>query len=178
MNRWDSLDTRSHRKNEERICRRVSDQGKKRFGGAGVYPSHGIAEENTKMIFQGVIVDRVLRSLLPRGPEDLAILRFLIYCAQLIQRAGHTDLSLNRGEAVAYRDPQAPQIDFDIPKFISGLPEASKKYFYGLIEAVDIYQSIKGRSLHSDTLRVDDPTVHELRQIRDMCLDDGLRSVY
>ncbi|MCB0404595.1 MAG: hypothetical protein KDD51_07390 [Bdellovibrionales bacterium] len=130
------------------------------------------------MIFQGVTVDRVLKSLLPRDTEDLAILRFLVYCAQLIQRAGHTDLSLNRMEAVAYRDPQVPSVEFDIQKFIAGMSEASKRYFYGLIEAVDIYQSIKGRSLHSDSLVADDPVVHELRQIRDMCLDDGLRSVY
>jgi hypothetical protein len=58
------------------------------------------------------------------------------------------------------------------------LPEESRNYFYGLVEALEIYQSIHGRWIAVNSLTPGDTSVQELRQIRELCLQDGLRSIY
>lgn len=126
-------------------------------------------------------ITEVLQTLLPRDEEGLSALRFLVACAQRIQKGGHADLSLRPAEALSLGDrtslaPPAPLTDAH--GFLTNLPEQLKRYFYGLIEAIDIYQSMRGQSLSSDALDLHDPVLQELRQIRDMCLEDGLRSIY
>ena len=60
----------------------------------------------------------------------------------------------------------------------TSLPEESRNYFYGLVEALEIYQSIHGRWIPVHSLTPGDPSVQELKQIREMCLEEGLRSIY
>jgi len=60
---------------------------------------------------------------------------------------------------------------------LSSLPADLQQYFYGLVEALEIY-----RSLHGVPVTVQDicaaERVHELKQIRDYCLSDSLRSIF
>ncbi len=131
------------------------------------------------IIFSGVKVSKVLESIVPSDEEELSVLQHLIYCAQLFQRSEKSDLSLAAVDVVtASSAPQPMGVEFDVKGFLSGLSEGSKKHFYSLVEALDIYQTIKGTSLSPAGLRFKDRVVYEIKQIRDMCLQDGPRAVY
>lgn len=130
------------------------------------------------MLSSGRKLSEVLETLVPSDEEGLSALRFLISCAQRIRRGGHADLSLRPAEVLAVDGTAQLSPSADAQGFLINLPERLKRYFYGLIEAIDIYQSMTGQSLSSEELDLSDPVLHELRQIRDMCLEDGLRSIY
>lgn len=93
-------------------------------------------------------------------------------------RGAHIDLSLSQSQFNQVVDSPFPSLEIDIRRFLELIPESSKKYLHGLIEALDIYQSVHGVPLSPQSLRLDDSIVYELRELRDMCLQDGLRSIY
>lgn len=125
---------------------------------------------------QATQIVRLLRSLVPTNEEDLSLLQKLVVCARLMQERGHSDLQLGpRLVKAESHDLQPVAVGFDLPAFLRSIPEEASRYLHGLIEALDIYQSINGRPL-STTLS--DQNVRELKQIRDMCLEEGLRSIY
>ena len=127
---------------------------------------------------QSTQIGRLLRSLVPTNEEELSLLQNLVVCARLMQQRGHSDLQLGPRLVVAGGQDSQPHpvtAGFDLPAFIRSIPEDAKRYLHGLVEAMDIYQSIYGKPL-STTLS--DQSVRELKQIRDMCLEEGLRSIY
>lgn len=125
---------------------------------------------------QATQIGRLLRSLAPTNEEDLSLLQKLVVCARLMQQRGHSDLQLGpRLVQAGIQDSQPGAVGFDLPAFLRSIPEDARRYLHGLVEAMDIYQSIYGRPL-STTLS--DQCVRELKQIRDMCLEEGLRSIY
>src|SRR5687768_11415367 len=101
-------------------------------------------------------VARVMKSLAPTDDEDFSCLR------AVITRAHQTQHEIERGTE-------------ELIAFLSALPEELTRYFHGLVEALEIYQSIHGRPVLQD---LSENTVRELRQIRDLCLAEGLRSIY
>lgn len=66
---------------------------------------------------------------------------------------------------------------FDPWEFIHQIPEQSIRYFHGLVEALDIYQSIHGKAIPV-SIDPNDDSVREIRQIRDYCIQEGLHSIY
>jgi hypothetical protein len=106
-------------------------------------------------------LSRILKSLQPRNANELSILRFVLNCAEQI------------------RDAKAVDRRKDLHTFIQQIPDETRRYFHSLVEAMEIYQSIRGPTLPLQTLSLSDYTfVAELKQIRDMCLEEGLRSIY
>lgn len=98
-------------------------------------------------------LSEVLKSLLPRDEEELNTLQTVIESLQSLNRARRGDL-------------------------IGSIPSEAHKYLHGLIEALEIYQHIYGHALTVSSLSLSGKAVHELRQIRDMCLEEGPRSLY
>ena len=100
----------------------------------------------------------ILQSLVPRNEEELSLLQRLLHQAQLMARG-------------------IPLYEND-PGLFDAIPHDARRYFHGLVEAVEIYQSIRGQSPPVQNLTLQDPVVYELKQIRDMCLEDSFRSIY
>jgi hypothetical protein len=127
----------------------------------------------------------LLKSLIPKTQEDLSRLRFLLHCAHLIQRGAalpspeqNLENLLGQSGTLVLNDYRTPGVGLDLKSFLLDLSEESRRYFHGLVEAMEIYQSIHGQSLSIHNLTLSDQSVYELRQIRDMCLEEGLRSIY
>lgn len=113
-------------------------------------------------------VCEVLKTLSPRNEEELSLLQFLLGCAQ----------RLHCGTSFSLASKMAAEKGADLIQLLGSLPEDAKKYLHGLVEALDIYQAIHGQGLAIQALTLSDKSVYELRQIRDMCLAEGLRSIY
>ena len=94
-----------------------------------------------------------------------------------MQRRGHSDLQLGSVQVAmnVSHESQPAIAGFDLPTFLGSIPEDAKRYLHGLVEAMDIYQSIYGKPL---SISLSEQSVRELKQIRDMCIEEGLRSIY
>ncbi len=99
---------------------------------------------------------QLLESLDPRNDEERSLLGAVLVWAE----------QWNRGEFLARRDK-------DGAAFLSELAPEAQRLFHGLVEALGIYLSVHGRigDLQSGALG-------ELKQIRDLCLQEGLSSIY
>jgi len=130
------------------------------------------------IVLQAMKVSEILKSLAPKNQEELSLLRVVLSCAEKLHKGPHMDLGLGP----AYRSggflEEQPGIHFDAQTFLQSIPEDSKKYLHGLVEALDIYQSIYGHPLHIQNITISDKSVRALKQIRDMCLEEGVRSLY
>jgi len=100
----------------------------------------------------------LLQSLIPKDEEELSTLRRLLHHAQRIANGG-------------------PEEVYDA-QMVAAIPQEARKYFHGLVEAVEIYQTIRGGSIPASGLKAQDPSIRELKQIRDLCLQGGFGSVY
>lgn len=113
----------------------------------------------------------LLETLSPKGESQQALLRWIFECAeQMVQGLGlHRTLAPTTWSSVE---------GFSVVHLLEAIPEASKRYLHGLIEAIEIYRTIQGPELCVSSLATDDKKIHELRQIRDLCLEASLRSIY
>jgi hypothetical protein len=123
-------------------------------------------------------VSSILESLSAETPQQLSVLRGLVAFAQGLQSRAQRDLGFAWAADLAKDVCSAFGLAADFPRWLATLPEESKTYFYGLVEALEIYQSIHGRWIAVSSLTPGDTSVQELKQIRDLCLQDGLRSIY
>lgn len=119
-------------------------------------------------------ISRLIKSLTPDDPEEKSLLRALLECAESIYHRCHQDLGLSFGtsSAVLSTGVGAPDLDFESERVLEMIPSEAKREFDGLVEAVEIYYSIHGRS-PSQMLAVRDTPISELRSIRDYCLQRG-----
>ena len=128
----------------------------------------------------GSQVTEVLKSLVPKDPEELSLLRSLLFCAQRIYRKAHQDLGIH-SRTLKLEDSRmagAPSPEFEIQRMIDSIPRQERRYFDGLVEAMEVYHSIYGRPVPVNTVTQGGPVIRELRLIRDQCLHEGLRSIY
>lgn len=125
---------------------------------------------------------RVIQSLSPETQEDMALLRTVLACAQTVQKRTHGDLALRGGggnAAVEIKVMTGISPVEEAERFLLSLPSEARKYFDGLVEAFEIYHSIHGVAPALSAVGTrSDRTLQELRQIRDLCLEEGLRSVF
>ena len=117
----------------------------------------------------------ILESLAAETPQQLSVLRGLVAFAQGLQNGG---LGFSWASGLANDVCRAFDLAAEFPTWLASLPEASKNYFHGLVEALEIYQSIHGRWIAVNSLTCGDTSVQELKQIRELCLQEGLRSIY
>ena len=132
------------------------------------------------MLIHKLKLSSVLKTLVPKDQEELTILQWVVESAQSLQRASLMDLGLGRLAAFSHSQATtgvAPSYNQG-QQLLEQVPEDCKRYLHGLVEALDIYQTIYGKTLRGQSLSLSDKSVHELRQIRDMCLEEGLRSIY
>lgn len=122
-------------------------------------------------------VDEVLTRLVARDAEELSVFRMLFHAAHSVHRKNVCDLGLSQRiqDVVSFDTPS----DFsgEVLQFLKQIPAKSMRYFHGLVEALDIYHSIHGRPVPV-TIDPSDDAVREIRQIRDLCIQDGLHSIY
>lgn len=123
-------------------------------------------------------VHEILESLAADTPEQLSVLRGLVAFAQGLQSRAQRDLGFAWAADIASEVCRAFDLAAEFPLWLAELPEKSKNYFYGLVEALEIYQSIHGRWISVNSLTSGDTSVQELKQIRELCLQEGLRSIY
>lgn len=97
----------------------------------------------------------ILKSLDPHTPEERELLGIVLGWAQ--------KASLGVG--------------YETISLVSTFTQEAQRYFHGLVEAVEIYSSLHGGKIPLVVL-CGDQSVREIRQIRDLCLEDGLRSIY
>ncbi len=129
------------------------------------------------MLIPRVKISEVLKSLAARDQEELSLLRLVVECAQSLAQATMMDLSLGALVPANHRS-QRLSLSSEFQSIVEQIPEDGKRYLHALMEALDIYQSIHGRALVGQSLTLNDGTVTEIRQIRDMCMEEGLRSMY
>lgn len=118
----------------------------------------------------------VLKSLMARDNEELSLLRELIQYA--LQHNGGTPPDMGVGGSLMGLRHTSPLLELGSAEFFETIPAESQKYFHGLVEALEIYHSIYGRGLAPQMLTVGDTSFRVLKKIRDMCLEEGLRSIY
>lgn len=130
------------------------------------------------MVGQIKKISDILKSLIARDQEELSLLQWVIEAAQSLHGGSQMDMGLQldgRSMAVVQSSAGLP---FDIRRFLEMIPEDASRYFNGLIEALEVYESIHGEPVPVGSLTLSDKSVLELRQIRDLCLEEGLRSIY
>lgn len=129
------------------------------------------------MVAEKLKIDEVLTRLSANDSEELSLFRMLLYCAHRVHRRNLRDLGLSQriADVVSFDEPA--DFSADILQFIRQIPQQSMRYFHGLVEALDIYHSIHGKPVPI-TVDPSDDAVLELRQIRDLCIQDGLHSIY
>ncbi len=110
----------------------------------------------------------VLKSLMPEGQQELSHLKWVLYFARRVQKGLWQDGSAT--PVPLFSQKQVPP--GEVATFLSSLPSDCQRYFHGLVEALEIYQSIHGKEIPVDEASLRNGVVHELRQIRDMCLDN------
>jgi len=111
-------------------------------------------------------ISEILKSLTARNTEEESVLHSVIGFAHSFATRGQRDLGL----AVATSSGATPNLS----ELLSTLPEESRTHFFGLVEAVEIYQSTHGGSLKN----LNEAAVSELRKLRDFCLQGGLHAYY
>lgn len=119
----------------------------------------------------------VLGRLNPQSDDDWDCLRDAVECALSVAQANHTDEGLSMVPSERrWSAPTKPTQKSDPPEFLNTLTSEGRGLFYALMEALEVYHSIYGKQLTPENL--DSADVAELRKIRNMCLREGLRSVY
>lgn len=122
-------------------------------------------------------VNEVLTQLTAHSSDELSVFRMVLYCAYSLHQRNSTSLGMSRRVSEVVSFDAGPGYSTDILQFIREIPRHSMRYFHGLVEALDIYQSIHGRPIPI-TIDPSDDAIRELRQIRDLCIEDGLHSIY
>lgn len=116
----------------------------------------------------------IIQSLMPKDQEELSLLGVILECVQEGRPRG-TPLS----SALNFSNQSGSfQIVSEVKSLLESIPEDARRYLHGLGEALEVFQSIHGRRLAVTSLVPSDPLLRELRQIRDLCLEDGLKSIY
>jgi hypothetical protein len=111
-------------------------------------------------------LSEVLTSLVAENAEDLSVLQSILGVAQsLVSRGGRGLSSLG---TLAASDPGIPQL-------LTSLSEDARTQFFGLVEALEIYQSTQGAG---SLATLSESDVSELRKIRDICLQGGTHAYY
>jgi hypothetical protein len=110
-------------------------------------------------------ISEILDSLVARNSEEESLLQTLFGIAQSLLNLGQKDLGLM---AVAASEQPA------LRELLTTLPESARTQFFGLVEALEVYQSIHGEPL----VRLNDAVVTELKAIRDLCLNGGTHASY
>ncbi len=111
-------------------------------------------------------LSEVLNSLVAENAEEMSVLQSILTVAQsLVSRGGRGLSSLG---TLAASDPGIPQL-------LTSLTEEARTQFFGLVEALEIYQSTQGTGAVA-TLSESD--VSELRKIREICLQGGTHAYY
>lgn len=129
------------------------------------------------MIFENTHVGDILKSLIPKDQAELSVLREVLLCAQWLTNREALATGTRPPIAAVAQETQSAMPE-EIRQLLALIPEESKKLFHGLVEAMEIYQSISGKNLSVQTIGLADKAVHEIKQIRDMCLEEGLHSIY
>jgi hypothetical protein len=137
------------------------------------------------MVTEKMRLSDILTSLDAKEPEEISLFRFLLQCAHAFHKRNHSDLGLTTRKVSGAETLRMYSSDggihgtnMDILRFVEELPRHSMRYFHGLVEALDIYQSIHGKPLPISTISPSDESVRELKQIRDLCIQEGLHSIY
>lgn len=115
---------------------------------------------------------QILKSLAASNVEELNLLKSLVRWAQQVQEGSSIQALNGISCRLGFSE------DLDPVAFLRSLPAELHRYFHGLVEALEIYHSIHGRPVSVAELSLSNGSVRELKQIRDMCLEEGLRSIY
>ncbi|MBY0371647.1 hypothetical protein K2X33_13255 [bacterium] len=113
------------------------------------------------------MLSEILKSLTARNAEEESLLQTILGIAQSFHQRGHKDLGL----AAVTGESQAADL-----QLLTSLPEEARTQFFGLVEALEIYQSIHGTA--TSLLNLNETAVTELRKIRDICLQGGTHAFY
>jgi hypothetical protein len=130
------------------------------------------------MIFENTHIGDILKSLVPKDQAELSVLRVVLQCAQWLTNKGAAVTQLSQPIAAFVEGGAEVVMPDEIRQLLAVIPEESKKYFHGLVEAMEIYQAIYGQALSVQSIGLTDKSVYEIKQIRDMCLEEGLHSIY
>jgi hypothetical protein len=114
-------------------------------------------------------LSEVLKSLAAENAEEHSILQSILGIAQSLVSRGGRGLALASLGTIAVTNPGIPQL-------LGSLPEEARTQFFGLVEALEIYQSTHGAAATLHTLN--ESAVTELRKIRDICLQGGTHAYY
>lgn len=120
----------------------------------------------------------LLKSLLPKDQEEILLLKTVLACAQHFQQRTYVDFGPSGMKELMLTELSVNGGLQEFLDLLHSLPADALRYFHGLVEALDVYRSIHGRGVPLNSINIDEKWVHELRQIRDICLDDGLHSIY
>lgn len=104
--------------------------------------------------------NHLLKSLCPVTDEDWGALRSLFGFAEAFVHAPETDLAI-----VAQRAESGTEL----ASFFECLSEESKHYFFGLVEALEIYGNVPSLESFSP-VSLGRRAIDEIRQLRDHCL--------
>lgn len=97
----------------------------------------------------------VLKTLAVSTPEEREILETVLAWAQKVSQG----------------------LRLEVPSLMRQLPQDAQRDFHGLVEALEIYQALHGPSVTTRELTAE-TKIREVKQIRDLCLSEGLRSIY
>jgi hypothetical protein len=129
-------------------------------------------------MLKGDTLAGLLKSLLPKNEEEVLVLKTVLACAAHFQQRSYVDFGPAGMKELMVTELAAHGGLKEFLELMHTLSADALRYFHGLVEAIDVYRSIHGRTVPIDNLGLDDKWIHELRQIRDICLDDGLHSIY
>ena len=97
----------------------------------------------------------------------------LLYVAKNVQQRGWDSSANVSTMALRQSDVEAPFAKSDLLSVLHSISGEPLRYFHGLVEALEVYRSIHGRDIALEPEKLRDSEIHELRQIRNMCLENA-----
>ena len=122
-------------------------------------------------------ITEIITNLNATSPDDLELFYQLLRAAQTIQRRNQPDIGLSNRLNSVVGFGSSVETPLDVIEFIRLIPDQVLRYFHGLVEALEIYQSIHQKPLPTQ-IEPTDSIVGELRKIREYCILEGLHSIY
>lgn len=117
-------------------------------------------------------IQYLLQSLSPRNEEEVHTLQTALACAEFYGVNSPLGMHMTGRNGLVASQATLPGGFPEFRKFLDSVPEDAARLFHGLVDALGVYRDIHGRGFAIDQVRQNQDALAELRQIRDLCLDE------
>lgn len=117
-------------------------------------------------------IQYLLESLSPRNEDEVHTLQTALACAEFYGVNSPLGIHSAARNGLVTSQVNLPGGFPEFRKFLESVPSECARLFHGLVDALGVYRDIHGRGFAIDQVRAGQEALNELRQIRELCLDE------